>query len=143
MKLVYTYLVMDLLHEGHLLYIKNAKAIAGKDGKLIIGILTDEAVMEKKPKPTQSFEERIRIAEAIKYIDVIVPQETYSPLDNIINIKPDYVVESSSHDFEDLKEMEEEIKALGMKTKIVVLPYYPVQSSSDIKDKIKEEKNGS
>jgi len=29
---------------------RNAKAIAGEDGKLIVGILTDEAVMEKKPK---------------------------------------------------------------------------------------------
>jgi len=141
MTIVYTYLVMDLLHEGHLLYIKNAKAIAGKDGKLVIGILTDEAVMEKKPKPAQSFEERIRIAEAIKHIDVVVPQETYSPLDNIINIKPDYVVESSSHDFEELEEMEAEMKALNMKTKIVVLPYYPAQSSSFIKEKIKKKNN--
>ena len=138
MRIVYTYLVMDLLHEGHLLYIKNAKAIAGEDGKLVIEILTDEAVMEKKSKPTQSFKERIRISEAIKYIDVVVPQETYSPLNNIINIKPDYVVESSSHDFEELEEMEEEMKALNLKTKIIVLPYYPTQSSTSIKEKIKE-----
>ena len=31
--------------------IKNAKVIVAKDGKLIVGILTYDAVMEKKPKP--------------------------------------------------------------------------------------------
>lgn len=41
---------IGLCSKGHLLIMKNAKAIAGEDGKLIVGILTDEAVMEKKPK---------------------------------------------------------------------------------------------
>jgi glycerol-3-phosphate cytidylyltransferase-like family protein len=48
MKLVYPYYVLDIVHRGHLLMMKNAKAIAGEDGKLIVASLTDEAVMEKK-----------------------------------------------------------------------------------------------
>ena len=48
MKLVYSYYVLDIIHKGHLLMMKNAKAIAGEDGTLTLGILTDEAVMEKK-----------------------------------------------------------------------------------------------
>ena len=78
MKLVYSYYVLDIVHKGHLLMMKNAKAIAGKDGKLILGILTDEAVMEKKEKPILPFEERIELASAIQYVDVAVAQETYS-----------------------------------------------------------------
>ncbi len=74
MKLVYSYYVLDLVHKGHLLMMKNAKSIAGKHGKLIVGILTDEAVMEKKPRPTLTFEERIELASAIKYVDVAVAQ---------------------------------------------------------------------
>ena len=140
MKIIYTYLVMDLLHEGHLLYLKNAKSLADIDGKLIVGILTDEAVMEKKSKPILSFSERIRVAEAIKYIDVVVAQETYSPLDNVINIKPDILVESTSHNFEDIEEIANELKALNINTRIIQLPYYPSQSSSDIKKKIQETK---
>jgi len=62
MKLVYSYYVLDIVHKGHLLMMKNAKAIAGEDGKLIVGILTDEAVMEKKPKPILSFEDRVNLA---------------------------------------------------------------------------------
>ena len=51
MRIVYSYYVLDIVHRGHLLMMKNAKAIAGEDGKLIVGILTDEAAMEKKSKP--------------------------------------------------------------------------------------------
>ena len=139
MKIIYTYLVMDLLHEGHLLYLKNAKSLADIDGKLIVGILTNEAVMEKKSKPILSFSERIRVAEAIKYIDVVVAQETYSPLENVVSIKPDILVESTSHDFEDVEEIANELKALNINTRIIQLPYYPSQSSTDIKKKIKGE----
>ena len=95
MKLIYSYYVLDIVHRGHLLMMKNAKAIAGKDGKLIVGILTDEAVMEKKEKPILPFEERIELASAIKYVDVAVAQETYSPLPNVKRIKPDILMEST------------------------------------------------
>jgi phosphoenolpyruvate phosphomutase len=117
---------------------KNAKAIAGKDGKLIVGILTDEAVMEKKEKPTLSFEERIELASAIKYVDVAVPQETYSPLPNVMKIRPDILMESASHDEEDIEKAREYMESIN--GKVVVLPYFPSQSSSDIKNEIK--KNG-
>ena len=102
MKLVYSYYVLDIVHKGHLLMMKNAKAIAGDDGKLIVGILTDEAVMEKKEKPILSFEERIDLASAIKHVDVAVAQETYSPLPNVIKIKPDILMKSTSHDEEEI-----------------------------------------
>lgn len=145
MLLVYTYLVMDILHEGHLLYLKNAKALAGEDGKLIVGILTDEAVLERKSKPILSFEERMRIAEAIKYIDMVVPQVTYSPRDNVERIKPDILVESSSHDEKSIEEMRAVMKWIKgtyvpeeQHGKVVVLPYFPSQCSSHIKEKIKE-----
>lgn len=136
MKLVYSYYVLDIIHKGHLLMMKNAKAIAGEDGKLIVGILTDEAVMEKKEKPTVSFEERIDLASAIKFADVVVPQETYSPMPNIRKIKPDILMESSSHSEEAIEEAREYMDSIG--GKVIVIPYYPSQSSSNIKKVIKQ-----
>lgn len=135
MKTVYSYYVMDLLHRGHILLMKNAKAIAGPDGKLIIGVLTDEAVMEKKSKPTLSFNERMMIAEAIKYADLVVPQTTYSPIGNIKAIKPDILIESISHAEEDIKETEKVMERLG--GEVITLPYYPEISSTKIKKRIK------
>ena len=134
MKLVYSYYVLDIVHKGHLLMMKNAKAIAGKDGKSIVGILTDEAVMEKKSKPTLSFEERMELAQAIKYADVVVPQDTYSPLPNVKKIKPDVLMESTSHDDKAVDDARKVMK--NLKGRVVVMPYFPAQSSTNIKNEI-------
>ena len=136
MKLVYSYYVLDIVHKGHLLMMKNAKSIAGKDGKLIVGILTDEAVMEKKPRPTLTFEERIELASAIKYVDVAVAQETYSPLPNVKKIRPDILMESTSHSEEAIEEAREVMESIN--GKVIVLPYLPSQSTTLIKNSIKE-----
>ena len=136
MKLVYSYYVLDIVHKGHLLMMKNAKSIAGKDGKLIVGILTDEAVMEKKPRPTLTFEERIELASAIKYVDVAVAQETYSPLPNVKKIRPDILMESTSHSEEAIEEAREVMESIN--GKVIVLPYLPSQSTTNIKNSIKE-----
>lgn len=134
MKVVYSYYVLDIVHSGHLLMMKNAKAIAGEDGKLIVGILTDEAVMEKKRKPVIPFEERVELASAIKYVDVAVAQDTYSPLPNVKKIKPDILMESASHDEAAIEEAREVMADLN--GKVIVLPYYPSKSSTDIKNRV-------
>jgi len=140
MKIVYSYYVLDIVHRGHLLMMKNAKAIAGEDGKLIVGNLTDKAVMEKKSKPTMPFEERIELASAIKYVDVAVAQETYSPLPNIMKIKPDILMESTSHDEEEIEKEREYMKSIN--GRVIVIPYYPNQSSTNIKHEIRRVSNG-
>ena len=134
MKLVYSYYVLDIVHKGHLEMMKNAKAIAGENGKLIVGILTDEAVMEKKTKPILSFDERIELAGAIKYVDLAVAQETYSPLPNVLKIKPDILMESTSHDEEAIEKAREVMESIN--GSVIVIPYYPSQSSTEIKNKI-------
>ena len=134
MKIVYSYYVLDLVHKGHLKMMENAKAIAGKDGKLIVGILTDEAVMEKKARPIISFDERFDLANALKYVDLVVAQETYSPLPNVKKIKPDILMESSSHTDEAIEEARDVMESIG--GKVIVIPYYPSQSSTSIKNRI-------
>ena len=143
MKIVYSYYVLDIVHKGHLMLMRNAKAIAGEDGKLIVGILTDEAVMEKKPKPLLSFADRMELAAAIKYVDVVVAQETYSPLQNVMRIKPDILIESSSHNEKDIEKARKVMKEIN--GKVIVIPYYPGYSSTKIKKEIsrisKDKKN--
>ena len=138
MKIVYSYYVLDIVHTGHLLMMKNSKALAGKDGKLIVGILTDEAVMEKKPRPVLSFPERMELAASIKYVDIAVPKATYSPLPNVLKIRPDIMMESSSHGDAAIKEARKVMEKMG--GRVVVLPYYPSQSSSNIKKTIKKKR---
>jgi len=135
MIIVYSYYCLDIIHSGHLLMMKNAKALAGKDGKLIVGILTDEAVMEKKQKPSLPFSERMRVAEAIKYIDIVIPQTTYSPLPNCESVKPDFLAESASHSKIDIMEAKALLNSWG--GRVITFPYYPFQSSTKIKKRIK------
>ncbi len=113
---------------------RKSKEIAGKNGKLIVGILTDEAVMEKKPKPVMTFKERIEIAASIKYVDETIPQNSYSPFSNIIKIKPDVLMESESHDEKEIEEAK--ILMHNLNGRLVIVPYYKYQSSTKIKNLI-------
>jgi len=134
MKVVYTYVVGDLLHEGHLLYLENAK---GLGDKLIVGVLTDEAVEEKKKKPCLDFRERMGIIQKLGFVNAVVAQNSYSPINNIKLLKPDIMIESDSHTEEDLRTIKKVCKNIGCR--VMVMPYYPGQSSSAIKAKIKED----
>jgi cytidyltransferase-like protein len=133
MKIVYTYVCGDILHEGHILYLENAKALGEK---LIVGVLTDHAVKEKKKKPAMGFKERIRLVGSLACVDCAVPQNEYAPLNNLKAIQPDILVESTSHIGNPyLKQLKKIFKG-----RTVMLPYYKDQSSTAIKNRIK---NGS
>ena len=134
MIVVYSYYVMDILHRGHILHMRNAKKIAGPDGISVVGILTDAATMEKKKAPLLSFDERMIIAQAIRYNDVVIPQDTYSPLTNIQSIKPTFHLESASHSEKDIILYRQVMAAWG--GSVMIMPYYPGISSTKIKNDI-------
>ena len=116
--------------------LKKSKEITGRNGKLIVGILTDEAVMEKKEPPILKFDERFEIASSIRFVDEVIKQETYSPLENLKKIKPDILLESSSHSKEDVQRAEKYMKSIN--GKVITIPYYNGQSSTKIKDLIRK-----
>jgi len=87
-KKVYIGLSADLIHQGHL----NIVAAGCKLGKVIIGLLTDEAIASYKRLPLIAFEERKLIVENLKGVDQVIPQTTLDYVPNLKKIKPDYVV---------------------------------------------------
>lgn len=129
-KVVYAYVVADLFHIGHLKHLERAKKYGDY---LIVGVLTDEATMEKKPRSIIPENERYLIIDALKIVDKVVWQEEYSPLRNIQKIKPDVLMESTSH-----KEQPANNYVLSYGGKIIQSPYYEKQSSTLIKKKIIE-----
>ena len=140
MRVVFSYYVLDLIHSGHLYYMKQAKSIAGADGLSIVSILTDEATMEKKKRPLLPLSERMELAQSVEYNDVVIAQETYSPIENIRRINPDVVLESTSHSDELIKEVTNCVES--MKGRVIVIPYtkaYEYSSSSIKKGGKKDE----
>ena len=61
-KLVYVALSADILHEGHI----NILKIASKFGKVVVGLLTDNAISEYKKIPLLSFSQRKKVIENLK-----------------------------------------------------------------------------
>jgi len=51
-------------------------------------------------------------------------------------LKPDILMESTSHNEEEIEKEREYMKSIN--GKVVVIPYYPSQSSTEIKNRIKK-----
>ena len=130
----YSYYCLDILHKGHINMMKKCRQEIGENGILIAGILTDDAVREKKANPILLFEERFEIALSLKFFDQVVPQETYSPLLNLKKFKPSILFESSSHSREDIAKLKQYMNKIN--GSVLEVPYFDGQSSSDIKNKI-------
>jgi len=128
MIVVYCYVCGDILHKGHIEHLKNCKALGDK---LIVGVLTDAAVMEKKPRPAMNFDERFDLVRNLMWVDVVVAQNTYSPLDNVRALKPDILVEATDHKEQPANEFIE-----GIGGRVFAMPYYPDHSSTEVKNRI-------
>ena len=71
-KIGYTSGVYDMFHIGHLNILERAKE---RCDRLIVGVSTDELVEEYKHKrPVIPFEQRIKIVQAIRFVDEVIPQ---------------------------------------------------------------------
>lgn len=88
MKTVYTCFCTDVIHDGHLNIIKEAK----KFGSVTIGALSDKALIRYNKFPTISLEERIKLYESLEGVDRVVVQNSMMYDDVIPELKPDYVV---------------------------------------------------
>ena len=65
MKTVYTCFCTDVIHDGHLNIIENAH----KRGKVIVGCLSDKALIRYNKFPTISQEERIKLYRSIDGVE--------------------------------------------------------------------------
>lgn len=88
MKKVYIAISADVLHQGHIYVINKGNEL----GEVIIGLLTDEAIATYKRIPLIPYEERKIILSNIKGVVEVVKQNTLDYTENLLQIKPDYVV---------------------------------------------------
>tara|TARA_B100000795_G_scaffold261675_1_gene238695 strand:+ start:512 stop:913 length:402 start_codon:yes stop_codon:yes gene_type:complete len=129
MIVVYTSVVCDLLHIGHINLFKKAKELGDK---LIVGVISDEGVSRYKRTPIIPLEQRIAIISALKYVDIVIEQDERSGVENMkklgnisILIRGDDAEISDEVDY---------MKSIG--GKFVKIPYTSEISTSDIIGKI-------
>ncbi len=127
-KKVYVSLIADLLHAGHIRVLKEAE----KYGKVTVGLLTQAAIHEMDDMAYLRYEQREVVVQSLSMVETVIRQETASYKENLLKLKPDYVVhgddwvDSSSHGHY----REEVIRMLdGWGGKLIEVPY-----SSDITD---------
>ncbi len=93
MKRVLTYGTYDLLHYGHIRLLKRAKELGDY---LIVAISTDEFNAIKGKKAYHDYETRKEMLEAVRYVDLVIPEKTWEQkIDDVKEYHVDVVVMGS------------------------------------------------
>lgn len=118
---VYMSFSTDIIHGGHIAIIKKAQRL----GKLIIGVLSDEAVASYKRFPMVSFEDRKVMFENIAGVYKVVSQDTLSYKSNLEEYKPDIVVHGDDWKTDFQKPIRDEVVSIlaTYGGKLVEFPY--------------------
>jgi phosphoenolpyruvate phosphomutase / 2-hydroxyethylphosphonate cytidylyltransferase len=88
MKKVYVSLIADLLHAGHIKVLKEASNY----GEVTVGLLTSSAIAELNDVAYLKYNQRLEVIESLDMVSKVIPQEKASYKDNLLDLKPDYVV---------------------------------------------------
>ena len=120
-KTVYLCFSTDIIHGGHIAIIRKAQAL----GKLVIGVLSDEAVASYKRFPLVPASERMNLFENIAGVDRVVEQKTLSYRDILTELKPDIVVHGDDWCTGFQKPIRDEVISIleGYGGKLVEFPY--------------------
>ena len=136
MKKVYVAMSVDLIHEGHINIIKES----AKLGEVTIGLLTDNAVASFKRLPFMPYENRKIIIEEIKGVKEVIPQTTHSYVDNLLLLKPDFVVHGDDWKTGSQANVRKDVINTLKKWngKLVEIPYTKGISSTILNKRLKE-----
>lgn len=129
--IVYCRGTWDLLHTGHIDFIKRAKAFGDI---LVVGVQTDElAEQEKGNKPFIFLKDRIKCIESLSFVDVVIPYNDFDFIRQCKDVNADIFVSSNTYKGSDkFNEIEKQIKT-------IYLPYTDGISSTEIKTEINQD----
>lgn len=137
---IYTGGTFDLFHAGHVNFLKRCNEIAGISGLVTVSLNTDEFIFEyKKKNPILSYQERLEVLEACKYVDFVVPNIGGADSKPAIEeAKPDIIAIGSDWARRDYyKQMQFDQDWLDERNiSLIYIPYTKGISSTLIKQKI-------
>lgn len=135
-----TFGAWDLLHPGHLHFLRSIK---GQDDELIVGLHVDPSIErpDTKEKPVQSLLERWYQLQCLDIIDLIIPYETEQDLRNILATTYPLHYYYLGSDYVD-KELPKEVMHI-LHEKNITIEYVPrlhTFSSTDLRKRIRAKK---
>ncbi len=97
---VFTNGCFDVLHMGHLHLLEMCLKIAGEDGRVIVGLNSDDSVKRLKgpSRPVNKFEHRAAMLEAMTVVDTVLLFEEDTPYKLIESIRPDFIVKGGDYE---------------------------------------------
>lgn len=136
MCVVYVGMSADIIHPGHLNILHEARKL----GKVVVGVLTDEAIASYKRLPYLTYDQRALIVKNLKNVSEVVPQTTLDYVPNLLKIRPDYVVHGDDwkHGIQETTRQRVIDCLASWGGKVIDIPYTQGISSTSLNAKIKE-----
>lgn len=135
-KIVMTNGCFDIIHPGHVTYLKQARALGDK---LIVAVNSDASVQRLKgpTRPINSLNDRMTVLAALGSVDFVVPFEEDTPQRLISRVLPDILVKGGDYTVEQIAGHKEVQENGG---KVVIINFVDGCSTSNIVKKIKDTK---
>ncbi|MEL0124905.1 MAG: bifunctional heptose 7-phosphate kinase/heptose 1-phosphate adenyltransferase [Alphaproteobacteria bacterium] len=123
----------DLLHTGHISYLKSAKQ---KCDILILGLNSDESIKKLKGKnrPIVELKDRVEILSSFPFVDKIVVFEEVTPIKLIKKIKPNVIFKGKDYQKKDVVGFYESKKWHG---RVILIDFIENKSTTNIIERIK------
>ncbi len=136
MSTIYTCFTTDIIHEGHLNIINKAKEY----GDVIVGVLSDKAMIRFNRFPTISFDERIKLIESLENVSKVIVQDDIMYDKVIHELKPDYVIHGDNWLEGPMKAIRNNVASLLAEYggKVIDVPYTYNENVKREDDKLKE-----
>ena len=128
MKKIITYGTFDLFHYGHLKLLTRAKELGDY---LIVGLSTDEFNKQKNKECVFSYEERKKMLEELRCVDLVIPERSWEQ-------KPDDIEKYDVDVFTMGSDWEGKFDYLKEYCEVVYLPRTPEISTTALKDTIRK-----
>tara|TARA_B110000305_G_scaffold242030_1_gene319211 strand:+ start:4728 stop:5132 length:405 start_codon:yes stop_codon:yes gene_type:complete len=94
-KVVFTNGCFDLIHPGHIQYLKESRS---HGTKLIVGLNSDASMERIKRKSFHKQDERKLVLEAIRYVDEVIIFDEDTPLELIKKVKPYMITKGGDYE---------------------------------------------
>ena len=125
----------DIIHEGHLAYMKAAKEFRPKNYFLIAIVNSDKYLIYKHGYAALSFDTRLSIVSSIRYVDFVIPWDEINVAGALEILRPSYFFNSGDRK-PDNQNNEERSVCIKHGIQEIFLDLPKVNSSSGIKQSI-------